>query len=134
MVRFDNGKPNKSLYRKFKITLPGTPNDVAMIKEVIRRRLSHPEWPYPDVFLIDGGRGQLNVSLREISRSETASKIKVVALAKRFNELYVPGQKRPIPLASLPQDTKNILMYSRDEAHRFAIAYHRKLHRKNQEG
>jgi len=134
MVRFDNGKPNKSLYRKFKIMLPGTPNDVAMIKEVIRRRLSHPEWPYPNTMLIDGGRGQLNGALREISRSETANKIKVIALAKRFNELYVPGKKRPIPLDSLPTDTKNILMYARDEAHRFAIAYHRKLHRKNQGG
>ena len=109
-----------------------------MMREVIRRRLAHPEWPYPDVFLIDGGRGQLNVSLREISvptghlpkgDQETASNIKIVALAKRLNELYVPGQKKPIPLSKLPSETKNLLMYARDEAHRFAVSYHRKLHR-----
>ena len=138
MVRFDNGKPNKSMYRKFKIRLPETPDDFAMMREVIRRRLAHPEWPYPDVFLIDGGRGQLNVSLREISvptghlpkgDQETASNIKIVALAKRLNELYVPGQKKPIPLSKLPSETKNLLMYARDEAHRFAVSYHRKLHR-----
>ncbi|MFY9457552.1 MAG: UvrB/UvrC motif-containing protein, partial [Candidatus Spechtbacterales bacterium] len=125
MVRFDNGKPNKSLYRKFKIRLPQMPNDTAMIREVIRRRLAHTEWPYPDLFLIDGGRGQLNAALSQLP----AKKVKVVALAKRFNELYVPGRKTPIPLDTLPEQTKNLLMHARDEAHRFAVSYHRKLHR-----
>ena len=118
-------KPDKSMYRKFRIRLPEKPNDVAMIKEVIRRRLAHPEWPYPDVFLIDGGRGQLNAAL-----SQDTGKIKVVALAKRFNELYVPNRKNPIPLDTLGTDVKNLLMYARDEAHRFAISYHRRLHRR----
>ena len=128
MVRFDNGKPNKSMYRKFKIRLPEKPNDIAMIKEVIRRRLAHPEWPYPDLFLIDGGRGQLNAAISQLL--VVSGQLSVVALAKRFNELYIPNRKNPIPLDSLPEKTKNLLMYARDEAHRFAITYHRKLHRK----
>jgi excinuclease ABC subunit C len=127
MVRFDNGKPNKSMYRKFKIRLPETPDDFAMMREVIRRRLAHPEWPYPDVFLIDGGRGQLNAALSQMPSA--SCQIPVVALAKRLNELYVPGRKKPIPLSKLPSETKNLLMHARDEAHRFAVSYHRKLHR-----
>jgi excinuclease ABC subunit C len=128
MIRFDNGKPNKSLYRKFRIRLPEKPNDTAMIREVIRRRLAHPEWPYPDLFLIDGGRGQLNAALRQCQMSNV--KCQLASLAKRFNELYIPNRKRPIPLNELPERTKNLLMHARDEAHRFAISYHRKLHRK----
>lgn len=130
MVRFDNGKPNKTMYRRFKIGLPEKPDDYAMMSEVIRRRLAHPDWPYPKLFLIDGGRGQLAVSLRETAHSEKASKIQVIALAKRHNELYIPGLKKPVSLDSLPQEIKNLLMHARDEAHRFAISYHRKLHRK----
>ncbi len=143
MVRFDNGKPNKSMYRRFRIRLPEKPDDYAMMREVIARRLAHTEWPYPDVFLIDGGRGQLNAALLEMQKAiplptdtttgrltKEGSPPKVVALAKRFNELYVPGLKRPIPLSELPEQTKNLLMYARDEAHRFAISYHRQLHRR----
>ena len=124
MIRFDNGKPNKSMYRRFSIRLPERPDDYAMIREAIKRRLAHPEWPYPDVFLIDGGRGQLNAAI------QAGAKGVVIALAKRFNELYIPGRKNPIPLSELPEQTKNLLMHARDEAHRFAISYHRQLHRR----
>ncbi len=120
-------KPNKSMYRKFKIRLPEKPNDVAMIGEVIRRRLAHPEWPYPRIFLIDGGRGQLNAALAEMQNIKY--KIRVMALAKKHNELYLPNREKPIRLDTLPKDVKNLFMYARDEAHRFAISYHRKLHR-----
>jgi len=126
MVRFDDGKPNKGKYRKFRIHLPEKPNDVAMMKEVLRRRLAHKEWPYPDLFLIDGGRGQLNAALEELKKYGLKN---AAGLAKRFNELYVPRKSRPIPMDSLPKDLKHTLMYARDEAHRFAISYHRKLHR-----
>jgi excinuclease ABC subunit C len=127
MVRFDNGKPNKSLYRKFKIRLPEKPDDCAMMREVIRRRLRHTEWPYPDMFLIDGGRGQLNAALSQLS--VVSCQLSVVALAKKHNELYLPNREKPISLDTLPKDIKNLFMYARDEAHRFAISYHRKLHR-----
>jgi len=128
MVRFDKGKPNKSMYRKFKIRLPEKPNDVAMIREVIRRRLAHTEWPYPDLFLIDGGRGQLNAALRQCQMSNV--KCQIVSLAKKPDRLFFPGQSRGIPLTKLPQELNHLLTYARDEAHRFAITYHRKLHRR----
>ena len=137
MVRFDNGTPNKSLYRRFRMRLPETPNDVAMIREVIARRLNHPEWPYPDLFLIDGGKGQLNAALSalRVHALQTKKKLnelpKVASLAKRENELFVPGKPSSVRLDTdvLPA-TRNVLMYVRDESHRFARAHYRILHRK----
>lgn len=142
MVTFLKGKPAKEWYRKFKIhpvIRPGAPsndgahpNDYAMIEQVISRRLKHTEWPYPDLMLIDGGKGQLSSTLKAISTLIRLSyphlnRIKVVALAKRHNELFFPGKKESILLKDLPQKVSNLLLYIRDEAHRFAITYHRKL-------
>ncbi|OGZ60452.1 MAG: hypothetical protein A3B96_01590 [Candidatus Spechtbacteria bacterium RIFCSPHIGHO2_02_FULL_43_15b] len=132
MVRFDNGKPNKKMYRKFRIRLPEKPDDFAMMREAIRRRLRHPEWPYPDLFLIDGGKGQLSAALSAISLN-TGCKIsntRFAALAKQENELFIPGRKESIKLADMDAKLRNLLMYARDESHRFAVTYHRKLHRK----
>lgn len=125
MVVFRNGKPDKSQYRWFRIRTEDKPNDIAMIKEVILRRLKHPEWPYPDLMLIDGGRAQLNAALSIIG-----SKTKVMALAKKNNELYIEGQKKPVLLKSLPRETFNLILQLRDEAHRFARRYHHKLRKK----
>lgn len=137
MVRFDNGAPNKSLYRRFRMRLPETPNDVAMIREVVSRRLNHPEWPYPDLLLIDGGKGQLNAALAALGTFALETKKKrdalphVASLAKRENELFVPDRPTSIRLDTdvLPA-TRNVLMYVRDESHRFARAHYRTLHRK----
>jgi excinuclease ABC subunit C len=126
MVVFTNGKPDKNQYRKFKIHLDGKPNDFAMMKELLGRRLSHPEWPFPDFILIDGGKGQLGAALAAFKDKN----ISVGALAKRNNELFIPGRKAPILLNSSLPGLRNVLMYIRDESHRFAISYHRKLHRK----
>ena len=76
MVTFVKGKPDKNLYRRFKIKMAGQPNDTAMIKEVLQRRLKHTEWGLPDLILIDGGRAQLNAAL-------STTKIPVMALAKK---------------------------------------------------
>ena len=128
--------PDKSLYRKFKMRLPETPNDFAMMREVVSRRLAHPEWPYPDLFLIDGGKGQLNAALSAIrtyallKRMPLNSLPLVISLAKRENEIFIPGKPKSIRLAKVNDDTRNLLMHVRDEAHRFAISYYRKLHRK----
>ena len=119
-VTFINGSPDKNFYRKFKIKTSGKPNDTAMIKETLSRRFSHPEWPFPDLILIDGGKAQLNATL-------SCKLIKVVALAKKKNELYIEGQKKPILLKSLPREIFNLILQLRDEAHRFAISYHKKL-------
>jgi len=120
MVTFVNGKPDKNFYRRFKIKGAAEPNDVAMLKEVLERRLKHKEWPYPDLILVDGGRAQLNAA-------KSLSKIPVMALAKKRNELYVKGDKKPILLKNLPQEFSNFILRARDEAHRFARAYHHHL-------
>ncbi|KPJ55413.1 hypothetical protein AMJ47_00940 [Parcubacteria bacterium DG_72] len=119
MVVFINGRPAKNLYRKFKIKITGKPNDTAMIKEVLKRRLKHKEWPLPDLFLIDGGKPQLSAA------KEVVKNIPVIALAKRNNELFI--DKKPILLKNMSREISNLILQIRDEAHRFAIAYHKKL-------
>ncbi len=121
MITFIDGKPEKSQYRKFKIKIAGKPNDTAMIKEVLSRRFRHPEWPLPDLILIDGGIGQLNAALKIVKN------IKVISLSKKENKLYLKDRKKPILLKSLPREIFNLILQLRDEAHRFAISYHKKL-------
>lgn len=123
MVVFIDGLPAKSEYRKFKIKTVAGANDVAMHREVIRRRLAHAEWPYPDLMLIDGGKPQLNAILAEMS----SPRIGVAALAKRKEELYTEASARPVRLDSLPAPVMHFFQRVRDESHRFAKKYHHKL-------
>ncbi|MBI2626499.1 MAG: hypothetical protein HYW69_02820 [Candidatus Nealsonbacteria bacterium] len=137
MVTFINGKPDKNFYRRFKIKLAQKPNDVAMLKEVLERRLKHKEWPYPDLILIDGGKAQLNAALkikdlRATLRgvpawSRKIKDIKVMSLAKKNNELYMENRKEPVLLKNLPPEFSNLILRARDEAHRFARKYHHLL-------
>ncbi|MDD5738780.1 MAG: UvrB/UvrC motif-containing protein [Candidatus Pacebacteria bacterium] len=140
MVVFESGKPNKNEYRKFKIKITGKPNDTAMLKEVISRRLKHKEWPMPQVMLIDGGKGQLNailkiknqkLKIKNANQKLKIEEIKVISLAKRKNELFVENQEKPVLLKNLSQETANLILQIRDEAHRFAITYHKTLRSKN---
>lgn len=124
MVTFIKGLPAKEFYRKFKIKISGRPNDIAMIKEILSRRFQHPEWGKPDLILIDGGRAQLNAALSCLTSG--VKQVKVMAIAKKKNELYVKNQ-RSILLKSLPREIFNLILQLRDEAHRFALSYHRKL-------
>jgi len=140
LVVFVNGEPDKNEYRKFKIHLDGKPNDFAMIQELISRRLSHTEWPSPDFMLIDGGKGQLSAALKAISSLMRLSypqlngtkfkNMKVAALAKKHNELFLPGKKEPLLLSDMSSGLRNMLLHIRDEAHRFAISYHKLLRKK----
>ena len=130
MIVFTDGKPDKSQYRQFKIKGEQKPNDIAMLKEVLERRLKHQEWPYPDLMLIDGGKAQLNVAVNSKSQFPMTNNIKVMAIAKRNNELYMEGKKKPVLLKSLPRETFNLILRLRDEAHRFAQRYHHKLRKK----
>jgi len=132
LVIFVRGLPDKNFYRKFKIRIAGKPDDIAMIKEVLNRRFGHPEWPYPDLILIDGGRGQLNAALTVLNqhKSVKSASISVLALAKKENKLYIENRKKPILLKSLPREIFNLILQLRDEAHRFAISYHKKLRAK----
>jgi len=132
MVVFVGGKPNKSQYRKFKIKIEGKPNDTAMIKEILTRRFNHPEWPFPDIILIDGGKTQLNAALNIANQHKSAepASIRIMALAKKKNELYTENRKQPTLLKALPREIFNLILKLRDEAHRFAINYHRKLRKR----
>ncbi|MFH1714032.1 MAG: GIY-YIG nuclease family protein [Candidatus Nealsonbacteria bacterium] len=125
MVVFIQGKPAKEFYRKFKIKKQGKPDDISMLKEVLQRRLKHEEWPFPDLILIDGGKAQLNIAQKTVK-----NKIPTAAIAKKENKLYSDKKKDPLFLKSLPRDVFDLILQLRDEAHRFAIAYHKKLRRK----
>ncbi len=126
VVVLTNGEIDKSQYRKFKISISGKPNDYAMMAEMIRRRLKHTEWPYPELMLIDGGRGQVRAAELEISNLKL--EIVTYGLAKRMEWLYPPdGSPVKLPKSSLGL---RLLQKIRDEAHRFAITYHKKLRAK----
>jgi len=130
MVVFEKGKPDKNEYRKFKIKITGEPNDVAMLKEVLLRRFNHQEWRFPQLILIDGGMTQLNTALKVKSQIAKLKDVKVTALAKRKNTLYLENQKEPILLKDIPQEVSNLVLRLRDEAHRFAITFYKKLREK----
>ncbi|MDP3764519.1 MAG: GIY-YIG nuclease family protein [bacterium] len=123
----ENGeyKSNKNEYRKFKIKTVHGINDPAMIAEIIKRRLNN-NWTLPQLIIVDGGRTQLNAALEILS----PTKIRVVSLAKKLEEIYLPENKEPILAQKFGRSLKYLFQSIRDEAHRFAINYHRKLHRK----
>jgi len=130
MVVFVDGAPAKSQYKKFKIKMKSEPNDIAMLKETIYRRLNHAEWDYPDLMLIDGGKAQLNIAISTIKQFNALT-IPVISLAKKNNKLYIEGKNTPVLLKTLPREIFNLILQLRDEAHRFAITYHKKLREKN---
>lgn len=144
MVTFLDGQKAPSEYKKFKIKTIDSPNDYAMLFEVLSRRLQNSEWPKPDLLLMDGGRGQLQQA-QKILQDLQIDDIPVVAISKgqgqgarakgiydnkKQDEIYVPGRKNPILLNGRAPELM-ILQNLRDEAHRFAIAYHRQLRDKN---
>jgi excinuclease ABC subunit C len=131
MVTFINGLPNKNFYRKFKIRMASKPNDVAMLKEILTRRFMHPEWGQPDALLIDGGKAQLNAAINSLKASSYKLKPAIMSIAKQHNELFVENKKEPLLLDSLPRSIYNLILQLRDEAHRFAITYHKKLREKS---
>lgn len=124
------GRASKKDYRKFKITCKDTPDDFAMMREVITRRYSKlPEHEFPDIVLIDGGLGQINAAgevFREIGKEGIAE---LLSLAKRDEEIYKYGESVPY---SFPKEWEALKIFQRvrDEAHRFGITYHRKLRSK----
>ncbi len=140
MVVFVGGKPYRDGYRRFRVRASGRPDDYSMMEEVLKRRFSHaleemqglrPGGRFselPDLLLVDGGKGQLNVALRVLEELGLSG-IEAAALAKREEEIYRPGRKDPI---CLPRDSEalKLLQRIRDEAHRFAVEYHRKLRRR----
>lgn len=127
MVTFTNGAPDKSKYRRFKIRGHEGPNDPAMIHEAVARRVQHlanESLPLPDLMVIDGGPTQLTRAIEAVSNFDV--KIKIISLAKRLEEIYTSPTELPIRLLETSPGLK-LLQAVRDEAHRFAITYHRKL-------
>lgn len=126
MVVLTDGEIDKSSYRKFKIHLEGKPNDFAMHQEMMRRRLNHPEWGWPDVIIIDGGRGQVRAAIAALDQKGIS--IPIWGIAKRREWLYPPeGPEIKLRKSSLGL---RLIQKIRDESHRFAITYHRKLRSK----
>jgi excinuclease ABC subunit C len=131
MVVFEDAKPKKSEYRKFKIKTVSGPDDFASMKEVIARRykrLMEQGGSFPDLIMVDGGKGQLSSAvdvLRELGMHEQS----IIGLAKRLEEVYLPGRSEPEMIPKTSSGLR-LLQQIRDEAHRFAITFHRSLRAK----
>lgn len=127
MVVFEGGKPAKKEYRRFKLkTVQGKPDDFKSMEEIMERRYGNEvDWPKPDLIIIDGGKGQLHASIPLI-RQVGVTDVPVISLAKRIEEVFVEGQSESIILSHHSPELQ-LLQQIRDEAHRFAITYHRKL-------
>lgn len=128
MVVFTRGVPEKSQYRKFTIKYTaGKPNDYAMLSEILQRRFNHPEWQLPDLVIIDGGKGQLNIARKALAQKKINKP--VISLAKKEEEIFLPDIKNPIKLK--PKSPEFFLVQRiRDEAHRFAITFYRQKHQR----
>jgi excinuclease ABC subunit C len=133
MVVFENGDKASKEYRRFKIRTKNTPDDFFMMQEMLTRRLKNEDWPIADLFVIDGGKGQVGAALKAMAN--TGKNFPVIGLAKREETIVIPI-KGPggvdFEEVKLPNATPgiNLLRRIRDEAHRFAITYHRLLRKK----
>ncbi len=122
MVTFKGSRPDKNLYRKFKIKTVHGADDPRSLKEILERRLTHTEWRYPDMLIVDGGKSQLS-ALKKIP-------LPLIGLAKDHRaksdaSLFSPFGHGPVSLRVMPESIRTTLLRARDEAHRFAITYHR---------
>jgi len=140
MVKFVNGEPEKAGYRRYRIKGVDSQNDYEMMKEVLTRRFQRAlleNQPLPDLIILDGGKGQLNIA-RKVLQELQIKDMELISLAKESwqdkflskkpERVYLSGVKDPITLK--PSPAKHLIMRIRDEAHRFAISYHRKLRKK----
>jgi excinuclease ABC subunit C len=149
MAVFVKGVPRKSDYRRFKMRQVKGQDDFASMQETLRRRFKRMQdagyqldanpgkkdkynaWSLlPDLVIVDGGKGQLSAALQVLDEFDLRDAVPIAALAKREEELFVPGQSQPV---ILPNNSQGLFLVQRirDEAHRFAVEYHRKLRRKH---
>ena len=140
LVSFLDGEADKSHYKRFKIKTVTGPDDFASMREVLKRRLSHiqaaevpAKWEKPDLMVIDGGKGQLS-AVQAIMEELNVTGIDLISLAKARegevgDKVFLPGRMNPVRFAK-NSSLLHLLMQIRDEAHRFAITYHRKLRAK----
>jgi len=134
MVVFENGKPNKSLYRKYKIKTVNKQNDYAYMAEILTRRYGKGEKsrPFPDLLVVDGGKGHLNIAVSIIKKFKLEKNFETISIAKKDvsrreknDKVYQPGRANPVNFGR-EGDLLLFLQKIRDEAHRFAISFHRK--------
>ena len=136
MVVFEDGRPNKQQYRRFRAKISDRNDDFANMRETLRRRFRRQvadtdaspataAWPQPDLVILDGGRGQLSAGIAALSEAGLLN-LPIVALAKEREELFLPDRPDPVVL---PQRSQGLFLVQRirDEAHRFAVTYHQKL-------
>jgi len=131
MVCFIDGRPKKSEYRRFAIKSKSTPDDFAMMREVIHRRytrVKNEKKEFPDLVVIDGGKGQLSSAMSVLKEIDMADQV-IIGLAKRLEEIFFPGVSDAQMLPKTSSSLK-LLQQIRDEAHRFAITFHRQKRKK----
>lgn len=131
IVVFDRGNPSKSEYRKFKIKTVQCPNDFLMMEEIVSRRyrrLSEENRKFPDLMIVDGGKGQISAAVQALASLRKSGyklpQLHIAGLAKKNEEIFLPDMQEPV---RLPSDSPalHIIQHIRDEAHRFAITFHR---------
>lgn len=126
-VVFKNAKPSKSDYRKYNIKMVQGPDDFASMREVVARRykrLKDEETPYPQLIIIDGGKGQLSAAVEALRSIDLYGQIPVIGIAKKLEEIYFPGDSVPLYLDKRSESLK-LIQQLRNEAHRFSLAHHR---------
>jgi len=127
MVVFKNAKPSKKDYRHFNIKTVVGPDDFASMEEIVYRRYKRQleeKQPLPQLIIIDGGKGQLSAALNSLQKLDLIGKVAIAGIAKRLEEIYFPGD--PLPLyINKKSESLRLVQHIRDEAHRFAITFHR---------
>ncbi|WP_422360593.1 excinuclease ABC subunit UvrC [Reichenbachiella sp.] len=134
MVCFKNGKPSKKDYRHFKIKTVVGPDDFGSMKEIVFRRykrLQEENAPFPNLIVIDGGKGQLHAACDALKELDIYTEIPIIGIAKRLEEIYYPEDSIPLHISKKSESLK-LIQQLRDEAHRFAITFHRSLRSKSQ--
>ena len=133
MVCFKNGKPSKKDYRHFNIKTVIGPDDFASMYEIVSRRyrrvISENE-PLPNLIVIDGGKGQLSSAVKALKDLQVYGQVPIIGIAKRLEEIYYPEDSLPLHI-SKKSPSLRLLQHVRDEAHRFAITFHRQKRSKN---
>ena len=134
MVYFLDGKPSKKNYRHYKIRSKQSPDDVGMMREVLMRRykmLLDNGLEFPDLILLDGGKGQLNAGISVLK--ELGISVPIMALAKKREEVFIPQRKSPLQIPT-DSDVSKLFQSIRDEAHRFAVRLHKKQRKRKYYG
>ncbi|MGE4554781.1 MAG: GIY-YIG nuclease family protein [Candidatus Paceibacterota bacterium] len=125
MVSFKNGEPEKEFYRLFKIKFSKEKDDLSALEEILKRRFKHTEWPFPDLVIIDGGLPQVQRVQKVFEQMEI--KIPFVGISKYQNDKLIFPKKTKASLKKMLESSKDLLLKVRDEAHRFANSYRKKL-------